>query len=452
MKIRKTNRPVLLLVSLALLQGTSRLPAEAGNLQGGIQEKATVHPGVTLFSGSSASAPLEGGTGVVQFSGGTRMYQGRPSPYLHSQVPSVVSNSPYLQSQANNLQSQLAARSGSIPALTTYTLAPGIKQYGLEPYVTHTPSTVSHGVSYWGEAGSNTTTTHVQAVQTRNGVSTYSPGLEVTSVPSTPPSQPSGLVCAFHAAHGSLPCLCNGKQGWSPKPEEHEDPKVEQLIGDRRINSGVVSTPATNTSAVSFTRGGEVNVYSQHAGVSTYAPGYSVTINSPNLRAETLSGKWSTNLPKELSARPLGVTAQTPPFEPTFVNIQRLPEEKMATAMAVPNSNKPSASWHDWFHDVAQVIYAHWQYADVGVGTARLSVTVTPERIFSAQVVDFIPADGVPRNVKIETKFRESALAAANKVEAYTVPQFPTGGTSKPITFDIDLRRTVDGPAGATVR
>lgn len=446
MKIRTTNCLALLLVYFACSQA-----ARTENLQGGIQQKATVHPGVTLFSGSSATAPLEGGTGVVQFSGGARMYQGRPAPYLHSQVPSVSSANPYLQSQANNLQSQLAARSGAIPALTTYTLAPGIKQYGLEPYVTHTPSTVSHGVSYWGEAGSNTTTTTVKAVQSRSGVSTYEPGLEVTSVPATPVAQPSGLVCAFHQMHGSLPCLCNGKQGWSPKPEEREDPKVEQLVGDRRINSGVVSTPVTTSNSVSFSRGGEVNVYSKHAGISTYAPGYSVTINSPNLKAETLSGKWSTNLPKELTAQPLGVTAQTPPFEPTYVNIQRLPEEKMATTMAMPMSNKPSASWHDWFHDVAQVIYAHWQYADVGVGTAKLSVTVTPERIFSAQVIDFIPAEGVPRNVKVETKFRESALAAANKVEAYTVPQFPTGGTSKPITFDIDMRRTVDGPAGARV-
>ncbi|HMX45378.1 MAG TPA: hypothetical protein PKC93_05465, partial [Candidatus Obscuribacter sp.] len=68
-----------------------------------------------------------------------------------------------------------------------------------------------------------------------------------------------------------------------------------------------------------------------------------------------------------------------------------------------------------------------------------------------AQVVDFIPAEDVRRDVQVETNFRQTALKAANSVQTYDIPGFPPGSNNKSVSFDIELKRTADGPTGFSI-
>lgn len=98
---------------------------------------------------------------------------------------------------------------------------------------------------------------------------------------------------------------------------------------------------------------------------------------------------------------------------------------------------------------MANAIYSHWQTLDVCPGTAHLEVTVQASHDVSGRVTDFTPAPDIQRNTAAETQFRETAVGAVDHVGYFEVPDFPT--KTKEVVFDIDLKRTVDGPTGVTV-
>lgn len=108
-------------------------------------------------------------------------------------------------------------------------------------------------------------------------------------------------------------------------------------------------------------------------------------------------------------------------------------------------------TWDDWYRSVATSIYNKWQNKVVGPGTAIVRVTVTSKRDLTCQVVDFIPAADVDRNIDEETEFKISALHAVNRIGKHEIPAFPPLSDKGEVTFDVKLKRKVDGPIGIDV-
>jgi hypothetical protein len=127
----------------------------------------------------------------------------------------------------------------------------------------------------------------------------------------------------------------------------------------------------------------------------------------------------------------------------------------MATPLLLPGLKSDlsgvNLTWDQWYHRVAKAIYSRWQTTAVGAGQATVRLTVTRDRQLACRVVDFAAAADVPRNVETETVFREAALKSANDVSMFEIPEFPAGSTLDKVTFDVQMRHTVEGAAGFTV-
>lgn len=195
-----------------------------------------------------------------------------------------------------------------------------------------------------------------------------------------------------------------------------------------------------------------IRVTASRPGLICWQPGYEVTIEPPPSRIkESLGGSWShpsADIVDALRARPeklqqpralLKTEIEAPPL--------------MAHAGLLPGLKEKTASlnWDDWYKRVAKSVYDRWQEADVGPGLAKVRVTVTRGRQMSGQLIDFTPALGVERNVQAETAFREAAVRAVNQVYDYELPEFPSGTQEQSVTFDVQMKRTVDGQAGFDV-
>jgi hypothetical protein len=99
---------------------------------------------------------------------------------------------------------------------------------------------------------------------------------------------------------------------------------------------------------------------------------------------------------------------------------------------------------------MAKAIYTHWQMVDVCPGTAKLEVTVKANHDISGQVIEFTPVADIERNVQRETEFREMAVKIVDQLGFFEIPGFPNTPNSQ-VVFDIDLKRTVNGPTGSSV-
>ncbi|MBK9143322.1 MAG: hypothetical protein IPM23_12540 [Candidatus Melainabacteria bacterium] len=166
-------------------------------------------------------------------------------------------------------------------------------------------------------------------------------------------------------------------------------------------------------------------------GAVAFSPGYQVHVSVPGSTREGLGGSWSA---QESSAKgAAGLNAS-----PLLL--------KGISARPV------TASWQQWFRLTAGAIYARWKHAEVGPGTAHVQVTVTVNQDISGIVEDFTPAEGVERDVKAETEFREAALRSVDLISRYEIPRFPRGSDRKKVVFNVELRRTVTGEAGFDVQ
>jgi len=76
---------------------------------------------------------------------------------------------------------------------------------------------------------------------------------------------------------------------------------------------------------------------------------------------------------------------------------------------------------------------------------------VDKNRDVDPQITDFIPVKANERDVAQETKFREAAVHAIKSVGLYEIPLFPVGSTRQKVTFEMDLRRSIDGPLGVSI-
>ena len=387
-------------------------------LQGGIKDDAFLHPSLKLLPGKAGAAtgnnglnssikhdvaPL--GADMLRGPGGVLYAPGQPMPYV---VPSV------------------SGRSGNIPPISTYTLIPqnSIIQVAPGYGISSTPGI--NGSASYPSLYSSTPPVSVK------GVTSYVEGWQLPSV-------------SRHDIPVQLPTSGTGIAVFQPGYE------AGKLTGDAPLVSLTgTTTPSSSGNGVSnFTPGGKVSFSTPGSGIVCWAPGYEVSVQTASFNKETLGGMWSTPaaLPPQLVA-----TQQSLPSIRTY--IEAVPP-MMATPLLLPGLKSDlsgvNLTWDQWYHRVAKAIYSRWQTTAVGAGQATVRLTVTNDRQLSCKVVDFTPAADVPRNVEIETVFREAALKSANDVSMFEIPEFPAGSTLERVTFDVQMRHTVDGAAGFTV-
>jgi hypothetical protein len=192
--------------------------------------------------------------------------------------------------------------------------------------------------------------------------------------------------------------------------------------------------------------GSDETHYATKHGITT-APGFEVTITPPGLSKETLGGRWSTN-----PTSPIELSALANPLQRQhiFNRIEPVPEETARAGVLAQFQARGCDTWPQWYRAIAKAIYTHWQMVDVCPGTTKLEVTVKANHEISGQVLEFIPAVDIERNVPRETEFRETAVKIVDQLSCFEIPDFPNPPTGQ-VVFDIDLKRTVDGPTGPTV-
>jgi hypothetical protein len=385
-------------------------------LEGGIKDNATLHPSLKLLpakqdrmpppiggSVQHVTAPLD--SEMVRGPGGILYAPGQP-------VPTVVPSS--------NTQS------GSTSPISTYTLMPQNSRFWVAPgfEIQSTP-----GISNSASTPSLYDSTPPVSVK---GITSYgSSSAQVVTIKremlDTVPSTGSGIKVfePLYAVSASLSSL----------------------------ESSHVSTGDYSSKGItSFVPGSHMSQSVPPSGVICWAPGYEVSIQSGDISKETIGGVWSTSTPNipalRAVANPLQGIRQ-------YVEAVQGPPPMMATALLLPGL-KPTVSmtglnWDQWYHRVAKSIYGRWQTEAVGPGIATVRLTVTKYRELNCQVVGFTSVSGVERNAEAEKAFREAALRSVNDVSMFEIPEFPNKPARQEVTFDIQMKRTVEGGAGFDV-
>lgn len=293
---------------------------------------------------------------------------------------------------------------------------------------------------------------------TVNGVMTFSPGYSITGS-SLGISNGHGITTFDTMADVSAFSTRSGVTSWAPGWGT-----ITGLGGN--FSSWMSSAPFSFHGVTSYMKGDEGTIYSATAhatkpgtseylttssnGVTCWSPGYEVQISSAGLTKETLGGVWSA--PGGVRPQPgLIATTQALPSPQYFTQPVVGEGPMMAQAQILPGIEVGAVTWEQWYKTVARAIYSRWRYAEVMPGLAKVRVTVLRNRELGARVVDFVPQLGVDRNADDEKVFREAALKAVKSVESYEIPTFPKGIDSPQVSFDVELKRTVDGDNGFEV-
>lgn len=462
-------QPVSQAVAATSLEGkvdSTSLEGNASNnfLQGGIKNEAMLNPSLKVIPGQGKNVQLRAETPkyfyptnaplrpLTQYHGGTQI--GGGGPRLFPQAPSY--GHPSVEQYAGG------GRVGHpIAPISSYTLMP------------HNSITTYHGSGSMAISSQQGVSSYVPGyeitkVVTHKGVTAYVPGHEaqqavsqkgVTSYASSSPTMTAQIssppfVGFGNARHVPGPAMRDGVISYAP---------------GYSVSSAPVST---HGGISSFFPGHESKTPTTHSGVTEHSPGYQITINTPkngivcwdsryessimthSLEKHTLGGMYYT--PERVL--PNGQLAKTEElaFKPMFAQpvVDFGARPLRATALGLPGI-RPVASteltWDEWYKRVARAIYGRWQDAEVGPGRATVSVTVTKDRMLAGKVVDFTPASDVERNAAEETAFRQAAIKAVNMVSEFEIPEFPSSADVPSVTFEVDMKREVDGPAGFDV-
>jgi hypothetical protein len=277
----------------------------------------------------------------------------------------------------------------------------------------------------------------------------FEPGYEVTTV--TPPPIPSAAppprsaqisntprsgVTSFDpdyavksvapAATGFLPVARGGVVSWLAG---YDVTPLKLPVSDLSVTPALVpcGTPAAAHGVVAWAPGFEVRL----------AP--APTQFTHETIRETLGGLWTTSNPLPLNGSSLqGKLAS---------------QGLQAQAKLLPGlqTSDRIISWNDWYNRVSHAIYDRWENADTGPGTVRIRCVVKSTCNISAQVTGFTAAPDLERDVIKETQFRETALRSVNLVDNTPVLEFPFMSNRHEVTFELDLKRSVDGPGRCEV-
>jgi hypothetical protein len=403
---------------------TAAQSVKSGALQAGVKDDASINPSVQLIPFQreapkpsyvapkpfAAASSTPAGDGPEQFRVGVR--SGPPLPgavqYNSLSNPTRLSGS--------NFAGTHPSMFGTIPPISSYVHTPGnsVINYGVH-------GSPGGNLSAGAIGGPppvilNTAPTHYRTVG--RGVTVLESDLAVSSVQPAP--QPPG---------SRLPGMPVSRM--QPPPANWNTSAL--LRG---------SSTALQASASPYipTRGG-----------ITALPGYEVSYSAPGVAKQTLGGRWSAGSAAAAAPASLSAVAGALPRTKMFAQAVPVPVSYMARPglLSSISANQKVADWPTWYKVVANAIYSHWQTLDVCPGIAHLEVTVQAGHDVSGRVTDFTPAPDIERNTAAETQFRETAVGAVDHVGYFEVPDFPT--KTKAVVFDIDLKRTVDGPTGVTV-
>jgi hypothetical protein len=392
-------------------------------LEGGIKDDAALHPSLKLLPAKPDRMPTPLGGSVqhvvapldsemVRGPGGILYAPGQP-------VPTVVPSS--------------SSQSGSTTPISTYTLMPQNSRFWVAPgfEINSTPG-IKNSATY-PSIYDSAPPVSIKGITTYGSSSGSGPDVSVDvrrEVPATVPSTGTGIT-VFEPGYEV------GKSSTSTSSVA-----FNQNVTPNYFSKGISS----------FVPGSQVSQSVPPSGVICWAPGYEVSIQSADIRKETIGGVWSTNTPNSPALRAVAGTLQN--IRQSVEAVQG-PPPMMATALLLPGLKSTVSSsglnWDQWYHRVAKSIYSRWQTEAVGPGIATVRVTVTKYRELTCQVVGFTAAPGVERNGESEKAFRESALRSVNDVSMFEIPEFPPKPPKQEVTFDILMKRTVDGGAGFDV-
>jgi hypothetical protein len=465
-------------VAFALdLQGkvdTTHAQDGAGNnvIQGGIKDEATLEPSLKVIPGQVRKQGSAGqlqsevpqyffpsGAKLTQYRGGTQV----PNPY--SAPGRYTAQTPSLDVQ------QFSGNRGPhyIAPISSYTLLPqrAVQSYHTSGY--SATSSIRGVTSYVPGYEVTKVDTHKgitayapghaaqQPAVAQKGVATYSPGYSFEFTRLTPLG---GL------AHGGArpvpgPVAREGVTAYAPGYQTISVP-VTTHSGTSVSTPGHSSyTPGSTSTSTQQHPGYQITIKTPKNGIVCWDSNYETTTVHNGLIKNTLGGMWFHGSPSEhvTPETERGPGTSELPFKPMFaVPVVDLPGKSLqAQALGLPGvhpvaATAPELSWDEWYKRVARAVYRRWQNADVGPGHATVAVTVNKDRSLSGRVVDFTPAVGVERDVDEETGFKRAALDAVNLVSEFEIPPFPPSANDAPsVTFDIEMKREVDGPSGFDV-
>ncbi len=391
------NRLILSLLLLPLWQSLTVNACFAGTgdvLQGGVKNESHLNPSLQLTPGFRGTAEYGLRPSTPNASDGPVQYKGNVRIGSPLSAAAQTNNSP-TELLGGSIRGAAGGMQGIILPISSYNRTPagGVINYVPGSYLT-APE-------------------HYKTIG--RGVTVLAPELAVSAMPTM------------------MPALLG--------PGKFASGTVGQMLQIQMIAPGVNTTGNIKATVPSSDAG-----YITRRGVTT-AAGYEVSITPPGMSKETLGGRWSTKgaLPLSLSAVPGTLQSQR-----IFTRIEPAGEIAHAGLLTQLQANRTCTSWPEWYRAVARSIYSGWQTADVCPGIAKLEVTVKADHEISGRVIDFIAADGMARNIPRETAFRETSVKTVNRTGYFEIPDFPDSKV-KQVVFDIDLKRTVDGPTGVTV-
>ncbi|MBX9669545.1 MAG: hypothetical protein K2X93_18120 [Candidatus Obscuribacterales bacterium] len=431
-------------------------------LQGGVKNEASLNPSLKVIPGQKAKANLKSEIPKYFYPNGAKLTQYRGSaPVFSSGEPTEY---PMLRSQSP-------------------TLAPSPRVWHIIPSVSSYTMTPRNGIMSWvdGYGESNSTNSRTLAnyrparevVQRSsvNGITSYAPGYDVQQstacsgitqydsprfpAPQFSPAQIARmfgerLSAPVSIAHNGITSYAPGYDAISLPPSRKG---ITSFGPERKIDNGTMgSANGSRTPAYA------VAINTPKNGVVCWDSRYESSVASNGLIKETTDGMWSSPVTRpesnivpttqELANKPLFVQPVVDMEHPLRAQTLPLGGIEKSAVLAAPEEKM---SWDEWYKRVARAIYARWQNANVGPGAARVVVTVTRDRELYGRVTEFWPAQDVARDVDDETDFKSDALKSINLVSSFEIPEFPDGADVPSVSFEVDLKRQVDGPTGFDV-
>lgn len=382
-----------------------------GFLQGGIKDEERLRPSLRVIPQPISNPQPAMDVGLTQYAGSVR-----------SGPPLAPARAPSFPFGLNNTVHTISPISTVTPRSGVMSWAPG---YEVTP--------VSQPIY-----GTTPTTAPQISTRPRSGVTTWAPGYEVTPVmPPLPAPIPSASAPSASGPFPSGPSLSgpstmrSGVMSWVPGYEVTP-----------------INEPVIATSAIVQPNRSQGNAITPSNGIVSWVPGFevrSVPFSSQftyQSLKETLGGLWTTSTPVPADASALqGKLSQSKA------------SGLVAQAKLLPGLHAIDKviSWDDWYNRVAHAIYERWENADTGPGTAHVRVVVRRYCDLSCRLTGFSAAPDVGQDLIKETEFREAAVRTVNLVDHSDVLEFPFMSSRDEVTFDVDLKRAVDGPARCEV-
>lgn len=458
--------------------------AGANYIQGGIKNEATIEPSLKVIPGQAAkrrplTGKLQAETPQYFFPANAKLTQYHGANNISD--PSPQRQSPYAAQTPSFDVQQFSGSRGphQIAPISSYTLMPqtSIQTHhnsgwsatssvrGVTSYVPGYDITrveTQKGVSGYVPGHSTQ-----QPYSSQKGVATFSPGYEFNFTRLTPP----GGLANGGARPVPGPTSREGVTAYAPGFETVPVASTTHSTITSSTPGRFFNTPTTSGTTTTHVPGYQVTIKTPKSGVVCWDSNYETSHVSNNLIKNTLGGMWfhNPNQPEHVTPVAAGGPeterlAMTPMFAVPVVavpprGLQAIPlgmTGNKANVVANPNGETATAAdanstWGEWYKRVARAVYRRWQNADVGPGNARVSVTVNPDRTIVGRVVDFTPAVDVERDAEQETAFKKAALDAVNLVSEFEIPEFPSDANGSAVSFEVEMKREVDGPVGFDV-